>query len=149
GGARAGMIAPDEKTFAYLKDRPKTPKGAAWDQALRYWETLPSDAGAFFDREIKLDAAKLPPIVSWGTSPEDVISVTGVVPNPDDIADEAKRNSKAMALKYMGLIAGTKITDIKVDKVFIGSCTNSRIEDLREAARIIGDKRVNANVSAM
>ena len=149
GGARAGMIAPDEKTFAYLKGRPKAPKGAAWDQALRYWETLPSDDGAAFDREIRLDAAKLPPIVSWGTSPEDVVSVTGSVPNPDDIADEAKRNSKAQALKYMGLVAGTKITDIRLDKVFIGSCTNARIEDLRDVARIVADKHVNANVNAM
>ncbi|MGE3148017.1 MAG: 3-isopropylmalate dehydratase large subunit [Pseudorhodoplanes sp.] len=149
GGARAGMVAPDEKTFAFLKDRPKSPKGATWDQAQRYWETLPSDDGAHFDRELKLDAAKLPPIVSWGTSPEDVVSVSGVVPNPDDIADEAKRLSKAQALKYMGLQPGTKITDIRLDRVFIGSCTNGRIEDLREAARIIGDRRVNANVNAM
>ncbi len=149
GGARAGMIAPDEKTFAYLKDRPKAPKGAAWDQALRYWEKLPSDEAAVFDREVRLDAAKLPPIVSWGTSPEDVVSVTGSVPNPDDIADEAKRASKARALQYMGLVAGTKITDIRLDKVFIGSCTNARIEDLREVARVVGDKHVSPNVSAL
>jgi 3-isopropylmalate/(R)-2-methylmalate dehydratase large subunit len=148
-GARAGMIAPDEKTYAYLKGRPKAPKGAAWDQAMRYWETLPSDADAVFDREVRLDAAKLPPIVSWGTSPEDVVSVTGSVPNPDDIADEAKRSSKARSLQYMGLVAGTKITDIKLDRVFIGSCTNSRIEDLREAARVVNGKTVNSNVSAM
>src|SRR6201747_2262420 len=123
GGAKAGFIAPDEKVYAYLKDRPKAPKGAAWEQALRYWETLRSDDGAHFDREIRLDAAKLPPIVTWGTSPEDVVSITGFVPDPDQIADEAKRLSKHRALKYMGLIAGTKITDIKLDRIFIGSCT--------------------------
>jgi 3-isopropylmalate/(R)-2-methylmalate dehydratase large subunit len=124
GGARAGLVAPDEKTFAYLKDRPKAPKGAAWDEAVRFWQTLHTDEGAFFDREVKLDAAKLPPIVTWGTSPEDVISVAGVVPNPDDIQDENKRRSKWRALEYMGLKAGTKITDIAIDRVFIGSCTN-------------------------
>jgi len=149
GGARAGMIAPDEKTYAYLKDRPKTPKGAAWDAALRYWDTLRSDAGAHFDAEINLDAAKLPPLVTWGTSPEDVISVTGAVPDPAKITDEAKRLSKQRALEYMGLAAGTKITDIAIDRVFIGSCTNGRIEDLRAAAAMIGGKKVSARVNAM
>jgi 3-isopropylmalate/(R)-2-methylmalate dehydratase large subunit len=149
GGARAGMVAPDEKTYAYLKDRPKAPKGADWDRAMRYWETLHSDDGAEFDREIRLDAAKLPPLVTWGTSPEDVVSITGVVPNPDDIADENKRASKKRALEYIGLTPGTKITDIKLDRVFIGSCTNARIEDLREVARIVNGKTVNANVQAM
>jgi 3-isopropylmalate/(R)-2-methylmalate dehydratase large subunit len=149
GGARAGMVAPDEKTYAYLKDRPKSPKGAHWDQALRYWDTLRTDDGAFFDKEIILDAAKLPPLVTWGTSPEDVISITGNVPNPDDIQDEAKRLSKKRALEYIGLTPGTKITDIKLDRVFIGSCTNGRIEDLREVARIVKDKNVNGNVKAM
>src|SRR3954449_8556853 len=137
GGARAGMVAPDEKTYAYLKDRPKAPKGAAWDEAVRFWETLRSDNGAVFDKEIRLDAAKLPPVVTWGTSPEDVISVTGIVPDPDKIADEAKRISKHRALKYMGLKPGTKITDIALDRVFIGSCTNGRIEDLREVAKVV------------
>ncbi len=149
GGARAGMVAPDEKTYAYLKDRPKSPKGADWDRALRYWDMLRSDDGAHFDHEIRLDAAKLPPLVTWGTSPEDVISINGKVPNPDDIADEAKRLSKKRALEYIGLQPGTKITDIKLDRVFIGSCTNGRIEDLREVARIVKDKSVNANVNAM
>lgn len=149
GGARAGLVMPDEKTFAYLKDRPKSPKGAAWDQAMRYWETLHSDDGAHFDATVRLDAASLPPIVSWGTSPEDVISVTGKVPNPDDIADETKRASKHRALQYMGLAAGTKITDIKLDRVFIGSCTNGRIEDLRAVAKIVEGRRVNASVNAM
>ena len=149
GGARAGLIAPDEKTFEFLKGRPKSPKGAAWDAAMRYWETLRSDDGAHFDHEIRLDAAKLPPIVTWGTSPEDVVSITGKVPDPDEIADEAKRLSKQRALDYMGLTAGTKITDIKLDRVFIGSCTNGRIEDLRAAAKIAEGKTVNANVNAM
>jgi 3-isopropylmalate/(R)-2-methylmalate dehydratase large subunit len=149
GGARAGMVAPDEKTYAYLKDRPKSPKGADWDKAMRYWENLRSDDGAHFDREIRLDAAKLPPLVTWGTSPEDVVSVLGKVPNPDDIADETKRDSKKRALEYIGLSPGTKITDIKLDRVFIGSCTNGRIEDLREVARIVNGKTVNANLNAM
>jgi 3-isopropylmalate/(R)-2-methylmalate dehydratase large subunit len=149
GGARAGMVAPDEKTFEYLKDRPKSPKGKAWDEARRYWETLRSDDGAHFDAEIRLDAANLPPIVTWGTSPEDVVSITGSVPNPDDIADEHKRASKWRALKYMGLNPGTKITDIALDRIFIGSCTNARIEDLREVARLVDGKTVNANLTAM
>ena len=142
GGARAGMVAPDEKTYAYLKDRPKAPKGEAWDAAVRYWETLRTDEGAFFDTEIRLDAANLPPIVTWGTSPEDVVSVAGAVPNPDDIQDENKRRSKWRALEYMGLKPGTKITDIALDRVFIGSCTNGRIEDLRAVAKVVEGKRV-------
>ena len=149
GGARAGMVAPDEKTYAYLKDRPKSPKGADWDRALRYWDSLRTDDGAYFDKEIRLDAANLPPLVTWGTSPEDVISISGAVPNPDDIADEAKRLSKRRALEYIGLQPGTKITDIKLDRVFIGSCTNGRIEDLREVAKIVNGHTVNANVNAM
>jgi 3-isopropylmalate/(R)-2-methylmalate dehydratase large subunit len=149
GGARAGMVAPDEKTYAYLKDRPKAPKGAAWDEARRFWETLPSDEEAFFDREVRLDAANLPPIVTWGTSPEDVVSVTGAVPDPELIPDENKRASKRRALAYMGLTPGTKITDIALDRVFIGSCTNGRIEDLREVARIVEGRRVREGVSAM
>src|SRR5271168_2678993 len=149
GGARAGLIAPDEKAFEFLKGRPKSPKAAAWDAAMRYWESLRSDQGAHFDHEIRLDAAKLPPIVTWGTSPEDVVPISGVVPDPDQIADEAKRLSKHRALNYMGLKAGTKITDIKLDRVFIGSCTNGRIEDLRAVAKIAAGKTVNANVNAM
>ncbi|MGO4706602.1 3-isopropylmalate dehydratase large subunit [Microvirga sp. 2MCAF38] len=149
GGARAGMIAPDEKTYAYLKDRPKSPKGDAWDAAVRYWDGLRTDEGAFFDTEIKLDAAKLPPIVTWGTSPEDVISVAGLVPNPDDIRDENKRVSKWRALEYMGLKPGTKITDITLDRVFIGSCTNGRIEDLRAVAKVVEGRQVHQAVNAM
>ena len=148
-GARAGMVAPDETTFAYVKDKPRAPTGKAWDMALDYWKTLKSDEGAHFDRVVKLDAASLPPIVSWGSSPEDVVAVTGVVPDPDGIADENKRNSKKRALDYMGLQPGTKMTDITLDRVFIGSCTNGRIEDLRAVAKVVEGKTVSPRVSAM
>jgi len=143
GGARAGMIAPDEKTYAFIKDRPKSPKGAAWDMALKYWETLHTDDGAHFDRVVKLDAAKLPPIVTWGTSPEDVVSVAGNVPNPADVKDENKRASMVRALEYMGLAPGTKVTDIPLDVVWIGSCTNGRMEDLRVVAKIVEGKKIS------
>src|SRR5206468_8635436 len=123
-GAKAGFIAPDEKTYAYLKDRPKAPKGKDWDAAMRYWETLASDDGAHFDREIRLDAAKLPPLVTWGTSPEQVTAVTGRVRRPEEIADENKRRAAASSFEYMGLKGGEKITDLKLDRVFIGSRTN-------------------------
>jgi 3-isopropylmalate/(R)-2-methylmalate dehydratase large subunit len=149
GGARAGMIAPDEKTFEYIKGRPKTPKAGAWETAMRYWETLQSDEGAAFDREIRLDAAKLPPIVTWGTSPEQVAAITGRVPRLDEVTDEHKREMLTRALSYMGLQGGEKITDIAIDRVFIGSCTNGRIEDLRAAAKIAEGKQVNAGVNAM
>ena len=147
GGARAGMIAPDEKTFEFIKGRPRAPKGAAWDMAMRYWETLNTDEGAHFDREVRLDATKLPPIVSWGTSPEDVVSVAGTVPNPADLADENKRASMARALEYMGLTPGTKITDIPLDVVWIGSCTNGRMEDLREVARIVEGRKISERLA--
>ncbi|RUU99999.1 MULTISPECIES: 3-isopropylmalate dehydratase large subunit [unclassified Mesorhizobium] len=149
GGARAGLIAPDETTFSYVKDKPRAPKGEAWEAALAYWKTLQSDEGAHFDKVVVLDAAKLPPIVSWGSSPEDVVSVQGIVPNPDDIADENKRTSKQRALDYMGLKPGTKITDISLDRVFIGSCTNGRIEDLRAVAKVVEGKKVSPHVDAM
>src|SRR5437588_2880272 len=149
GGAKAGFIAPDEKTFDYLKGRPRAPKDRLWDEAMRYWETLRSDDGAQFDREIRLDAAKLPPLVTWGTSPEQVTSVTGRVPRPEDIADESKRRAASTALAYMGLSGGEKITDIALDRVFIGSCTNSRIEDLREVAKVVAGKSVTPSVQAM
>jgi 3-isopropylmalate/(R)-2-methylmalate dehydratase large subunit len=148
-GARAGMVAPDETTFEYLKGRPKAPKGAAWEAAARYWETLKSDDGARFDREVRLDAARLPPVVTWGTSPEDVVSVEGTVPDPEKVPDEGKRTSMQRALAYMGLSPGTRIKDIKLDRVFIGSCTNGRIEDLREAARVAHGKKVSPSVYAM
>ncbi len=148
-GARAGMIAPDEKTYQYLERRPKAPKGKAWDDAMRYWETLRSDDGAHFDREVRLDAARLPPLVTWGTSPEQVVSIAGRVPVPSEIADENKRRAAVASLDYMGLKGGEKITDIALDRVFIGSCANSRIEDLREVARVANGRTVNPNVSAM
>jgi 3-isopropylmalate/(R)-2-methylmalate dehydratase large subunit len=148
-GAKAGFIAPDEKTYAYLKDRPKAPKSKDWDAAMRYWQTLRSEDGAHFDREIRLDAAKLPPLVTWGTSPEQVTSVTGRVPRLADIADDTKREAVERALKYMGLTGGEKITEIAIDRVFIGSCTNARIEDLREVAKVVDGKQVNANVKGM
>jgi 3-isopropylmalate/(R)-2-methylmalate dehydratase large subunit len=149
GGAKAGFIAPDHKAYEYLKGRPMAPKGAQWDEAMRYWETLYSDDGAHFDREIRLDATNLPPIVSWGTSPEQVTSITGRVPIPAEIQDEKKRLAAERSLSYMGLKGGEKITALKLDRVFIGSCTNARIEDLRAVAQIVADKRVNANVAAM
>ena len=147
GGARAGMIAPDEKTYAFIKGRPKAPKGAAWDAAMAYWQTLSTDDGAHFDREVRLDAASLPPIVTWGTSPEDVVSIAGTVPDPSKVANENKRASMQRALDYMGLKAGTKITDIPLDVVWIGSCTNGRMEDLREVARIVKDKKISAKLA--
>jgi 3-isopropylmalate/(R)-2-methylmalate dehydratase large subunit len=148
-GAKAGFIAPDEKVYAYLKDRPKSPKGAAWDAARRYWDTLRSDDGAKFDRELRLDAARLPPLVTWGTSPEQVVSVTGRVPVPDELTDENKRIAAKASLAYMGLSGGERITDIAINRVFIGSCTNGRIEDLRAAARVVEGKTVNGHVNAM
>ncbi|GHC74138.1 3-isopropylmalate dehydratase large subunit [Limoniibacter endophyticus] len=149
GGARAGMVAPDETTFNYIKGRPRAPRDVDWDRAVEYWSRLHTDEGAHFDRTVVLDAANLPPIVTWGSSPEDVVSVTGVVPNPDDIKEENTRASKWRALDYMGLRPGTKITDIEIDRVFIGSCTNGRIEDLRAAASIISGKHVHERVSGM
>ena len=149
GGARAGLIAPDEKTFEYLKGRPKSPKGAAWEQAVEYWKTLKSDDDAVFDKEITLDAASLPPIVTWGTSPEDVVSVMGEVPDPSSIDDEGKQDSMRRSLDYMGLTPGTRVQDISIDRVFIGSCTNGRIEDLRAAAHIVEGKQVSNHVNAM
>jgi 3-isopropylmalate/(R)-2-methylmalate dehydratase large subunit len=149
GGARAGLIAPDEKTFAYLKDRPKAPKGEAWDRALAYWQTLYTDEGAHFDREVKLDAASLPPIVTWGTSPEDVATITGSVPRVEDAANEQQRSKIERALAYMGLQGGERMQDIALERVFIGSCTNGRIEDLRAVAKVVAGKTVNPNVSAM
>ncbi len=148
-GARAGLIAPDEKTYDYLKGRPKAPKGADWDAAIAFWRTLKSDAGAHFDIEVRLDAAKLPPLVTWGTSPEDVVAVTGTVPRVEDGATEGKRNSIKRALDYMGLKGGEKIADLTVERVFIGSCTNGRIEDLRAAAAVAKGGKVHAGVSAM
>jgi 3-isopropylmalate/(R)-2-methylmalate dehydratase large subunit len=148
-GARTGIIAPDEKTYAFLKARPKSPRGKMWDDAMRYWETLHSDDAAPFEREIRLDVSALPPLVTWGTNPEQVTSIAGRVPNPAEIADQGKRGAAMRALAYMGFKGGEKITDITLDRVFIGSCANARIEDLREVARVVNGRTVNACVSAM
>ena len=148
-GARAGLIAPDEKTFEYLKDRPRAPKGADWDAAVAYWQTLRSDSDAVFDREITIDAANLPPLVTWGTSPQDVISINGRVPDPAAIDNEARRKATERALAYMGLEADMPVQSIEIDRVFIGSCTNSRIEDLRAAAKVVEGKKVSDRVNAM
>ena len=149
GGARAGMVAPDDKTFAYLEGKPRAPKADAFDQAVAYWRGLYTDEGAHWDKEVRLDAGNLSPIVSWGTSPQDVITVAGTVPHAEDAPDESKRAAIRRALDYMGLKGGEKITDIALDKVFIGSCTNSRIEDLRAAAGIVAGRRVAERVEAM
>ena len=146
-GARAGMVAPDESTYAYLKGRPYAPKGAAWERALAYWKTLPSDPEAKFDREVALDATQLAPMVTWGNSPEDALPVTGQVPDPGSEKDPERKAYLERTLQYMGLAPGMALTDIAVDQVFIGSCTNSRIEDLRAAAQVA--KRGKAKVPAM
>lgn len=149
GGARAGMIAPDDTTFNYIKGRPMAPQGEDFDKAVALWRNLHSDAGAQYDKEVFLDAKEIPPQVTWGTSPEDALPITAVVPNPDDATDENRKTSMIRALEYMGLQAGMKLTDVKIDKVFIGSCTNSRIEDLREVAKITKDHKVAKGVYAM
>jgi len=140
-GARAGMVAPDETTFAYLQGRPFAPRGDAWGKALAYWETLPSDADAKFDREVELSANEIAPTVTWGTSPQDALPITGRVPDPAATGDDARRESMERALAYMGLRPGTPLSEVTVDRVFIGSCTNSRLEDLRAAARVVKGRR--------
>ena len=149
GGARAGLIAPDETTFDYLRGRPMAPKAGAWEQAVAYWRTLPSDPGAHYDKIVQLDAAKIVPQVTWGTSPEDVLPITGAVPDPEQEVDENRRASMRRALDYMGLAAGQKLAEIPVQRVFIGSCTNGRIEDLRAAAAVARGRKVAEGVSAM
>ncbi len=145
-GARAGLIAPDERTCAYLKDRPMAPKGADWDAAVAYWKTLPTDEGAVFDKSITINAADVSPTVTWGTSPEDVVPVNGVVPAPDSFADASKRDAARKSLDYMGLQSGQALRDVSVQNIFIGSCTNSRIEDLRAAAAILEGRKKADNV---
>ncbi len=145
-GARAGLVAPDEKTFAYVQGRPRAPMGAAWEQALAWWRTLPGDAGARFDKTVVIDGSAIAPLVTWGTSPEDVVAITGTVPHPDQFADPGKRAAAANSLDYMGLTPGTRLEDVAVENIFIGSCTNSRIEDLRVAAEVVKGRRVASGV---
>ena len=142
GGARAGLVAPDETTFEYIKGRPMAPKGEDWDKAVAYWKTLPSDEGATYDKEVELNGPDISPTVTWGTTPEDVVPITGSVPSPADFDDPGKQGSVERMLEYMGLKAGTKMTDITLDKIFIGSCTNARIEDLREVATVVKGKKI-------
>lgn len=149
GGARAGLVAPDETTFNYIKGRPMAPKGADWDKAVAYWKSFFSDEGAVYDQDIVLNGPDIPPIVTWGTTPEDVAPITGTVPAPEDFTDPNKRASVIRMLDYMGLKAGQRLQDVTIDKVFIGSCTNARIEDLREVAKIAQGRKVASNIHAM
>jgi 3-isopropylmalate/(R)-2-methylmalate dehydratase large subunit len=149
GGARAGMIAPDDTTFSYLEGRPRAPRGADWEAALDRWRSLPTDSGATFDTELRLDASELEPYVSWGTNPGQTLPISASVPVPSSFDDPVERASAERALTYMDLEAGTPITDIRIDRVFLGSCTNGRIEDLRLAARMLDGKKVARGVSAM
>ena len=149
GGARAGLIEPDEKTFNYLKDRPMSPKNDKWEKAIEHWTNLKSDEGSRFDKEIILDGHDIKPMVTWGTSPQDVVTIDGKVPNPEKEKDLDRKNSIERSLKYMGLKPDINVKDIKIDKVFIGSCTNGRIEDLREAAKILKNKKIAKHVNAM
>jgi 3-isopropylmalate/(R)-2-methylmalate dehydratase large subunit len=148
-GARAGMIAPDEKTFAYLEGRPYAPKGRDWEEALEYWKSLPTDPGASYDRVETLDASTLEPHVTWGTSPEQVAPITGCVPDPSSFQDETDRRAAEQALKYMGLEPGTPLQEIKIDTVFIGSCTNGRLQDLRAAAAVVRGRKVAPGLRAL
>ena len=148
-GARAGMIAPDDITFNYLYEKPMAPKNEDWDKAVNWWKTLPSDSGAKFDKIVDIDATKVTQTITWGTSPEEIVSIDGTVPNPDKISDEVKQNKIKRSIEYMGLTPGQKISDVEINTVFIGSCTNSRIEDIRSAAEIIKGKKVSTNVKAL
>ena len=149
GGARAGLIQPDEKIFEYLKDKPMSPKKDNWNKAVEHWSKLKSDTNASFDKEITLEGSEINPMVTWGTSPQDVVEIDGKVPNPDNEKDEDRKKSILRSLNYMGLKPDTNIKDIKIDKVFIGSCTNGRIEDIRDAAKILKDKKIASHVNAI
>tara|TARA_Y100000590_G_scaffold294585_1_gene331957 strand:- start:1327 stop:2730 length:1404 start_codon:yes stop_codon:yes gene_type:complete len=149
GGARAGLIQPDDKIIEYLKDKPMSPKSINWDRAVEYWSKLKTDSDAIFDKEITLEGSEIKPMVTWGTSPQDVIEIDGSVPDPKNEKDEDRKNSINRSLNYMGLKPNTKIKDIKIDKVFIGSCTNGRIEDIRDAAKILKNKKIASHVNAM
>ena len=149
GGARAGLIAPDDTTFEYIKGRPMAPHGDAWEKAVKYWRTLPSDPGATYDKEVVLDAKDIAPLVTWGTSPQDVLPITAAVPNPAEEADSHKRAAMERALDYMGLKPGQRLSSVPIDKVFIGSCTNGRIEDLRAAADVAKGRHVAKGVQAL
>ncbi len=149
GGARAGLIQPDEKIIEYLKDKPMSPKKGNWEKAVDYWSKLKTDSDAKFDKEITLEGHEIKPMVTWGTSPQDVVEIDGKVPNPDNEKDEDKKSSIKRSLNYMGLKPNTNIQDIKIDKVFIGSCTNGRIEDIRAAAKILKDKKIASHVNAI
>ena len=148
-GARAGMIAPDDITFNYLYEKPMAPKNEDWEKAVNWWKTLPSDSGAKFDKIVDIDATRVTQTITWGTSPEEIVSIDGTVPNPDKISDEVKQNKIKRSIEYMGLTPGQKISDVEINTVFIGSCTNSRIEDIRSAAEIIKGKKVSTNVKAL
>ena len=149
GGARVGLIAPDETTFEFLKGRPKSPKAGAWEAAVEFWKTLKTDDGAVFEEEVVMEASDIKPQVTWGTSPEDVTTIDGNVPNPADEPDENRRNKMERSLEYMGLEAGTPMKDIKIDTVFIGSCTNSRLEDMRAAAEVAKGRKVADGVRTL
>jgi len=148
-GARAGLIAPDEKTIQYLKDKPMSPKKSNWDKAVEYWNKLKSDANAVFDKEVEIKGENISPMVTWGTSPQDVVSITDVIPDPEKQKNEDRKKSMIRSLNYMGLKPNTKMTDIKIDRIFIGSCTNGRIGDLRDAAKIIKGKKIASHINAM
>jgi len=148
-GARAGLIAPDQITFDYIKGRPYAPSKDHWEKAIEYWSSLPSDQDAFYDNELIINSDEIDPMVTWGTSPEDVVPVSGFVPDPSSGKTENKQKSIQRSLDYMGLKSGTKITDIKLDKIFIGSCTNGRIEDLRNVASVVKDKKISSHISGM
>jgi 3-isopropylmalate/(R)-2-methylmalate dehydratase large subunit len=145
-GARAGLIAPDEKTYAYLKGRPLAPKEKDWDKAVKYWESLKSDSGAKYDKELFLKAEEIAPQVTWGTSPEDALPITAKIPAPESFYDKGKQEAVKRSLEYMGLEAGTPLEEVMIDKIFIGSCTNGRIEDFREVAKIVNGKQIAKNI---